>query len=203
MNQKPSNNPQQISHTPPADDWIEIGKIVAPQGIKGEVRVYPYSDFPQRFEEPGQRWLQYPGEAQPQPIELLAGRFVENKGIYVVQFAGIDDRDKAEALRGCLLFVPESDRPPLEEGEFHILDLIGLTVINQLTGETVGTVVDLVSAGNDLLVVSPASSPTDADKKSKNSQILIPFVMEIVPVVDIEAGLVKINPPPGLLEINR
>ena len=196
-------------------EWLEIGKIVAPKGLDGEVRVYSNSDFPERFEEPGQRWLLCPGESEPQKIELLAGRCIENKGLYVIELAGVEDRNQAEALRGCLLLVPQSDRPQLGEDEYHVLDLIGLEVFNQLTQELVGTVVDIIPAGNDLLEVKlsdPQSAilPTDElttgknkprPKSPKPKTVLIPFVKVIAPVVDLQAGRIEITPPPGLLEI--
>ena len=59
------------SSVPNLDDWLEIGKIVSPQGLIGELRVYPNTDFPERFEEPGKRWLLRPGETELQPVELL------------------------------------------------------------------------------------------------------------------------------------
>ena len=202
-------------------DWLEIGTIVSPQGLDGEVRVYPHSDFPERFEEPGQRWLLRPGETQPQPVELLSGRYIEGKNIYVVELANVENRNQAEELRNCRLLVPESDRPTLGEDEYHVLDLIGLEVFNQLTGETLGTVVDVIPAGNDLLEVelkgqselpSQLNRPqieVNADQKRKSQSkspkpktVLIPFVKEIAPVVDLQNGRVEVTPPPGLLEIN-
>ncbi len=218
----------QEAHPTNGKEWLEIGTIVAPQGLDGEVRVYPNSDFPERFEQPGQRWLLRPGETEPQPIELLGGRYIEGKGLYVVELAGVQDRNQAEALRGCRLLVPQSDRPVLGEDEYHVLDLIGLEVFNQTTQEVLGTVVDIIPAGNDLLEVKlnhpqPAISPTTdqsndlsvtqvtkAGKKrklrqklSKPKTVLIPFVKAIVPVVDLEAGRIEITPPPGLLEIEQ
>jgi len=198
---------------PKSEDWLEIGKIVAPQGLAGEVRVYPNSDFPERFEQPGQRWLLRPGETEPQPIELLGGRYVEGKGLYVLKLAGVDDRHKADALRGCLLLVPESDRPELGEDEYHVRDLIGLEVFNQLTQEVLGTVVDVFPAGNDLLEVKlnqqdegeqrrNPKSKNQNPKLTKPKTVLIPFVKAIAPVVDLEARRIEIAPPPGLLEIN-
>ncbi len=185
-----------------SSDWLEIGTIVAAQGLKGELRVYPDTDFPERFEKPGERWLLRSGETEPQPVQLLAGRYIPNKGIYAIKLAGIDDRDRAEELRGCKLMVPESDRPQLGEDEYHVRDLVGLKVVNQLTGETVGVVVDVIPAGNDLLVVScPTATNDKAKKTDDNKQVLIPFVNAIVPVVDIENGRVEITPPPGLLDI--
>jgi len=222
------DNASALEKNPEESDWLEIGTIIAPQGLKGEVRVYPNSDFPERFEKPGQRWLLRPGETQPQPIELLRGRYIPDKGMYIVELAGVQDRSQAEALRGCRLLVLQSDRPALGEDEYHVLDLIGLEVFNQLTSETFGTVVDVIPAGNDLLEVQPhpqqppitpasladnTSALTIANhgkrrkpriKSSKpRTTVLIPFVKAIVPVVDLQAGRVEITPPPGLLEINE
>ncbi|WP_298912746.1 ribosome maturation factor RimM [uncultured Nostoc sp.] len=183
---------------PKSDDWLEIGKIVAPQGLSGELRVYPVSDFPERFEVPGKRWLLRSGDTEPQPIELLTGRYISNKNLYVLKLAGVENCDQAEALRGCKLMVPASDRPQLGEDEYHVLDLIGLEVFMQASGELVGTVVDIIPAGNDLLEVKLHESFA-TDKKQKT--VLIPFVEAIAPVVDLPSGRIEITPPPGLLEI--
>ncbi len=188
------------------DDWIEIGKIVSPQGMKGELRVYPNTDFPERFEVPGKRWLLRANAAEPEEVELVKGRFLEGKNLYVIQLAGVKYRDEAEELRGCKLVVPESDRPQLGEDEYHLMDLVGLPVFMQDGGELIGTVVDLINAGNDLLEVrleeEEMGGQGDKGKIQKPKNILIPFVKEIVPVVDLEAGKIEITPPIGLLEIN-
>jgi 16S rRNA processing protein RimM len=189
------------------DDWLEIGKIVAPQGMSGELRVYPESDFPERFEVPGKRWLLRPGETEPQPIELLTGRYIEGKNLYVIRLAGVENRDQAEAMPGCKLMVPASDRPQLGEDEYHVIDLIGLEVFMQASGELVGTVVDIIPAGNDLLEVQlhqPSDGDLDKDPQAKSPKtVVIPFVKEIAPVVDLQARRIEITPPTGLLEINN
>ena len=211
-------------------DWLEVGKIVAPQGLAGEVRVYPDSDFPERFEQPGPRWLQFPEQPgqDPQAIELLRGKYLSGKGLYVVKFAGVDTREQAEALRGCGLLVRSSDRPVLEAGEFYLPDLIGLRVFDRRTQSLVGTVVDTFRAGNDLLsvklfpsqVATPEAEAVDAaqasesrgktkrrrrrktrSKSPKQDTVLIPFVEEIVPVVDLAQQRIEISPPQGLLEV--
>ncbi|MEG4404138.1 ribosome maturation factor RimM [Microcoleus sp. MON2_D5] len=211
-------------------EWIEIGKIVAAQGLDGEVRVYPDSDFPERFIEAGKRWILRPNKSEPEPIEFLGGRYIPGKGLYAVELEGVEDRDSAEALRGCKLFVEKTDRPYLESDEFYVQDLIGMEVFNQLTGEILGKVSDIIPAGNDLLEVEtnltppetvaaelekpkqPETPKANADprntrkprnirvKEPKSTKILIPFVEEIVPVVDLEQGRIEIMPPPGLLE---
>lgn len=171
--------------------WVTIGKIVAPQGLKGEMRVYPDSDFPERFEQPGQRWLLRPGSTEPEAVELTQGHHLHGKGMYIIRLAEINSRDQVEAIRGALLLVPQSDRPALAENEFYVLDLIGAEVFNQQTQTTVGTVISVVPAGNDLLEVKLHASTA--------APALIPLVREIVPVVDLESKRVEINPPPGLL----
>ncbi len=179
-----------------AQDWLEVGRVVAPQGLQGEVRIYPDSDFPERFVVPGTRWLLRPRASELEAIELLAGRFLAGKGLYVVQLDGITDRDQAEDLRDTRLFVPMSDRPVLDENEFHVTDLIGLAVYHQATQAHLGTVTDVLPAGNDLLEVE-LLHPDDP----KHSRVLIPFVIEIVPVVDLQARRVEILPPDGLLAL--
>lgn len=176
--------------------YLEIGKIVAAQGIKGELRVYPNTDFPERFEEPGTRWLLRPHQTEPEAIELISGRYVDGKGLYVIQIRGINDRTTAEALRGSQLLVPDSDRLELEEGEFHVADLIGLAVYEQATQELIGTVNDVIPAGHDLLAVSKIT-PEGTEPKV----ILIPFVEAIVPIVDLEQQRIEITPPSGLLDL--
>lgn len=191
----------------PIENWLEIGRIVAPQGLNGEVRVYPDTDFPERFLEPGDRWLLKPGQSVPESIHLQSGRYLPGKGLYVLKLQGIHYRDQAEALRDARLMVPISDRLNLEPDEYHVSDLVGMEVRLQATGEAIGTVVDIYSAGNDLLAVellakhaTPSEETVQKSGKAKSPPpTLIPFVHAIVPVVDLAARYVEITPPPGLL----
>ena len=200
--EKPRSQP-----IPHLDDWFEIGKIVSPQGLTGELRVYPNTDFPERFEEPGKRWLLRPGETELESVELLNGRYIENKNLYVIKLQGVCDRFQAENMRDCRFFVPVSDRPKLAKGEFHVIDLLGLQVFMQSSGELVGTVVDILPSGHDLLEVQfdPAFVTNNEELITDKAQktVLIPFVMEIVPIVDLETRRVEITPPPGLLSVNN
>ncbi|HZG37770.1 MAG TPA: ribosome maturation factor RimM [Nodosilinea sp.] len=186
--------------TPP-EDWVEIGRIVAPQGVKGEVRVYPSSDFPERFLEPGQRWLKRPRSLTPEPVELVRGRYVDGKGLYVVQLAGVDSREGAEALRDAVLVVSVGDRPSLDADEFYVADLVGLRVIVQATGTAIGTVTDIFAAGNDLLEVTYDAPKAENLPPAKPQTVLIPFVTAIVPVVNLAQGYLEITPPAGLVKL--
>lgn len=192
-----------------ADEWFEIGKIVAAQGLKGELRVYPNSDFPERFEEPGKRWLLRPGKTEPEAIDLASGHYLSGKGLYVIQIQGITDRTQAEQLINCRLLISSADRPHLEEDEFHVPDLLGLEVIDQATQRAIGRVKDVIPAGNDLLEVELYASAADeaieksTQRKHSSKTVLIPFVKEIVPIVDLSQRRLEIAPPPGLLDLHK
>ena len=174
------------------DGWISIGRIVGPHGRDGEVRVYPNSDFPERCMEPGERWLLRPRAQEPEPIRLIQGRYLAGKGLYLLKLAGVNYRDQAETLREAQLLVTKTDRLPLDPGEFHVDDLIGLEAVLQVNSTPVGIVSDVFSAGNDLLEVT-LKAPVD-----KVDKVLVPFVEAIVPVVDLANGRVEITPPAGL-----
>lgn len=173
-------------------DWLEIGTIVAPQGIQGEVRVLSASDFPERFLTKGRRWVRKKTMDSPQPLNLKKGQQIPGKNLYILRFAEITDRNQAEALVNYQLLVPATDRLPLEPGEFHVTDLLGLIAYDQDTGDRLGIVTDFYSAGNDLLEVT---LDQDTDRK-----VLIPFVDAIVPLVEITKKRLEIKPIPGLLD---
>ena len=173
------------------EGWLAVGTVVAAQGLNGELRVNPASDFPERFTKPGPRWLQRKGSAA-QEMTLTSGRQLPGRSLFIVRFKGVDSRSAAEALVGQTLLVSSNDRPELEEGQFHLLDLVGLEArLDANDSAVVGTVSDLISGGNDLLEI------TRADGR----KLLIPFVEQIVPEVHLTEGWLLITPPPGLLDL--
>lgn len=175
-----------------AAEWLEVGYIIGAHGLNGEVKIYPDSDFPERFVKPGLRWLRSPDQPFPlREIQLTKGRCSGRKSIYVVRFAGVDFRDQAEALKGWTVLVRSCDRPTLEAGEYYLSDLINLTVIDHHTRTVIGKVVKIANAGNDLLEIQLLSET--------HPTVLIPFVAALVPVVDIENQRIEILPPKGLL----
>ncbi|MEO1003264.1 MAG: ribosome maturation factor RimM [Cyanobacteria bacterium J06638_7] len=174
---------------PPGSELMVVGRLVGAQGLRGELRVLPLSDFHERFTRAGRRWLRRPGGAV-RSVALRGGRLLPGKELFVVRLQGIDSREAAEALVGEELLVPSSDRPRLGKGEFHLLDLVGLEVRLLESGAVLGTVTNLLHAGNDLLEVSTGER-----------RLLIPFVRPIVPEVHLEQGWIGITPPPGLLEL--
>lgn len=181
-------------------EWLVVGRVVSAQGLRGELRVLPRSEFPERFTQPGRRWLRHRQEP-PRPVQLLTGRQLPGRELYVVRFEGVGSRDEAESLVDHELLVRADDRPALEEGEFHLLDLQGLEVRLAPEGRVIGTVVDLIHAGNDLLEVELHAGPGTAAGPAKARRVLIPFVEPIVPRVDLAEGWLEITPPPGLLDV--
>jgi len=176
-----------------AQEWLEIGTIVAAHGIRGEVKVLSASDFPERFLHKGQRWVRKTATETPRCLTLEKGQPVPGKNLYILRFAEMGDRNQAETLVGQTLLIAATDRLPLEPGEFHVADLLGLIVYDHHTGDRLGTVTDFYSAGNDLLAVTLDRSP--------DKPVLIPFVEAIVPVVDLDGDRLEIQPPPGLLDL--
>ncbi|MDJ0729334.1 MAG: ribosome maturation factor RimM [Crocosphaera sp.] len=181
--------------------WLEIGTIVAPKGLKGELKVLSSTDFPERFEIPGQRWLQSPQTSSPQPVELISGKSVANKNIYIVRLQGIENRNQAETLRGYKMLVCDETTPKLEKEEYHVSQLIDLDVYEQKTEKKIGKVVDIFTAGHDLLEIQLTPKTELEAKEKKEKKVFIPFVYEIVPVVDLEKHRIEINPPKGLLDL--
>ena len=172
------------------DKWMSIGEIVAPQGLKGDIRIKPSSDFPERFTKPGKRWIQKTNEL-PTEIKLKKGTLIPGKSIYVLSIEGISDRSSAEAIIGWKLVTPAKSRPMLKKDEYHYFDLIGLEARGVPKKELIGYVTDLIKGGNDLLEIELV----------EGKKVLVPFVKEIVPEIEIKEKWLLINPPPGLLEL--
>lgn len=204
-------------------ELLEVGKITSPQGLKGELRVYSDSDFPERFTKAGRRWLQHPDTNAITEVQLRGGRSLAGKNLYVIKLEGVENRDRAEELRSYKLLVDKSDRPKLSKDEYHVSDLVGLEVYQQQTGENIGVVIDLYSAGNDLLEIKLHQQPATQvksqrdlsqisrrskrkkykPKSSKAMTVFVPFVKEIVPVVDLHERRIEITPPDGLIDIHE
>ena len=174
-----------------SEDWLPVGKIVGAQGLKGELKVNPASDFPERFTAPGPRWVRSMQTSEPMRVQLQRGRQLPGRSLFIIRFEGVNDRKAAEALVGHELLVAADDRPDLKDGEFHLLDLVGLEARLAADAAPIGKVIDLISGGNDLLELRTADG----------RHLLIPFVAAIVPEVHLMEGWLLLTPPPGLLDL--
>ncbi len=175
------------------DEWLIVGLITSCHGINGQVKVKSLSDFEERFLEPGKRWLQKDDEP-PSNIELTSGFKQPGKETFIIKIQGINSRNAAEQLKKYKILVKTNQLPELKKGEFHLLELINLEVktLENHKLEIIGKVINLENEQNNLLVI---------ELLKNQKKVLIPFVEEIVPLVDIKNNFLIINPPKGLLEL--
>ena len=175
------------------NEWLTVGLITSCHGINGQVKVKSLSDFEERFIVPGKRWLQKENEP-PSKIELISGFKQPVKETFIIKFQGINTRNDAEQLKKFKILVKTDTLPNLKKGEFHLLELMNLEVkiLENDELKTIVKVINLENEKNNLLVI-------ELFKNQK--KVLIPFVKEIVPSVDINNNFLIINPPKGLLEL--
>ena len=173
--------------------WLIVGLITSCHGINGQVKVRSLSDFEERFLKPGTRWLQKENEP-PSKIELISGFKQPGKEIFIIRLKGINTRNHAEQIKNYKILVKSNKLPELKKEEFHLLELINLQVKTLENDELkiIGKVINLENEKNNLLVI-------ELFKNQK--KVLIPFVKEIVPLVDLKNNFLIINPPNGLLEL--
>jgi 16S rRNA processing protein RimM len=168
---------------------LVVGRVGRPHGIRGEVTVVVRTDDPERRLAAGCVLATEPAAAGP--LAVAAVRW--HSGRLLVRFDGYTDRTGAEELAGTLLVVDSAELPdPDDPDEFHDHQLIGLPVIT-VGGERVGVVTDVLHYGQDLLVVTPEGG-------RRGAEIMVPFVAALVPEVDVPAGKIVIDPPPGLID---
>ena len=174
-------------------EWLTVGLITSCHGINGQVKVKSLSDFEERFLKPGIRWLQKENEP-PSKIELISGFKQPGKETFVIKLKGINTRDRAEQFKKFKILVKTNKLPKLRKDEFHLLELINLQVRYFENDElkVIGKVINLENEKNNLLII---------ELYKNQKKVLIPFVEEIVPLVDIKNSFLIINPPNGLLEL--
>ena len=168
-------------------DKLRVGVISSTHGIRGEVKVFPTTDDPARFKSLKKVIL----EAKRETLELTVERVKFFKQFVIVKFKGIDDINDVEKYKGAELWVTREDAVPLEEGEYFISDLIGLTVMTD-EGEKLGTLKDVLQTGaNDVYEVTMSGGKT----------VLLPVIDECVLDVDLEKGEVLVHVMDGLLDL--
>ena len=167
---------------------VIVGRAGRPHGIRGEVVIGVRTDEPDlRFAVGAAVDVSTDPDGTGERLTVASARW--HSGQLLVGFDGIIDRTAASELTGSWLSLDTSQLPDTgDPDEFRDHELIGLNVRTS-GGEPVGVVTDVLHYGQDLLVV-----------RRTEGEFMVPFVKEIVPEVDIQAGLVVIDPPPGLLD---
>lgn len=162
---------------------VVLGRIVAPFGVQGWVKVRPFADDAEGWAQMPQWWLgPEPGtEASDWQRYSLKACRLHGDGL-IAKLEGIDDRDAAEALAGHYVAAPREALPDNEEGEYYWADLIGLKVVNR-ESEPLGRVEALIETGaNHVLCV-----------KDGDIERLLPFIEQVIEQVDLQGGTVRVD----------
>lgn len=167
-------------------EYITVGKIVATQGHRGEVRVLPLTDFPERFVGMQEITVYHRGERVTYHIERV--RF--HKGFVVIKFKEVPDMNRALELRGGLLQVTREQLFPLPQDTYYVFEIIGLDVYTR-EGEWLGKVTDVISTG--------ANDVYEVKKGEKGRPLLIPALKRVVVEISLEKGRMVVELPPGLI----
>jgi 16S rRNA processing protein RimM len=168
-----------------ATDLVLLGEIGRAQGLKGEVRLWSYTQEPEAIAEYGP--LQDETGAARLEIETVRS---DAKGL-VARLKGVTTREAAEALTGTKLYVTRDRLPEAGEEEWYHSDLIGLAAIDA-AGAPLGTVTAIHNFGaGDLVEIAPAAG---------GEALLIPFTESAVPEVDVKGGFIRVVPPSEFIE---
>ncbi|SFS79873.1 ribosome maturation factor RimM [Paenibacillus sp. BC26] len=170
------------------DQWLSVGKLVNTHGIRGEVKIFSQTDFPEeRFAPRKKLTLINPETKQQLELEVHSARF--HKNMYIVKFKGFEDINQVEKYKGWELKVSKDDLVELEDGEYYQHQIIGCTVVTD-EGAILGTITEiLVPGANDVWVI----------QQPKGKQILIPVIDEVVLHVNVKDKVVKVHLMEGLI----
>lgn len=165
----------------------EVGKVVNTHGIRGEVRVIPSTDFPERFHVGNQLYLVKKNHA---PISLTIEKSRSHKQFQLLKFEGYETIEDVEPFKGATLKITEDQRTKLPEGEYYIQDIVDCRMFT-LDGEEIGTITSIMKTGaNDVWVV----------EQTDGKEILIPYIDDVVKKVNLKEKKVYIHVMEGLLE---
>ncbi len=165
--------------------YLEIGQIVNTFGIKGMVKVNPFTDNIKRFDKLKKVYIG--SNKEKKEIEIEEVKY--HKNMVLIKFKGINNPDEANLLRNKYLYVDRDDEEPLEEGTYYIVDMLGLDVYTD-ENELLGTLDDIYNTGsNDIYVV----------KNELGKQILLPAIKDVIKEVNLEEKKIIVHLIPGLI----
>ncbi|WP_046228056.1 ribosome maturation factor RimM [Paenibacillus dauci] len=172
-----------------SEQWLMVGKIVNTHGIRGELKIYPNTDFPEvRFAVGNKLQMINEETGASQQVEVQTSRLQKN--MYVIRFKGFGNINEVEKYKGWVLKVSKNDTVDLEEDEYYFHEIIGCEVITD-EGQSLGVIIEILTPGaNDVWVVKPA----------KGKDILIPYIHDVVLDINVEDKKITIHVMEGLLE---
>ena len=171
------------------DNLLQVGAILDTHGLRGEVKVFPTTDDPSRYDDLKEVEL-LTKEGKYLHLEVERVRYFKN--LVIVKFKKYDNINDIEQYKKCNLYVTRENAVELEEDEYFVADLIGLTAKSD-EGETLGTITDVLTTGaNDVYVI----------KSAAGEELLVPAIHECVQEVCIAEGFMTLHLLPGLRELN-
>lgn len=169
------------------ENLLRVGVITSPHGVKGEVKVFPTTDDPNRFKKLKTVLLDTGKELKE--MEISQVKFFKN--MVLLKFKGFDNMNDVEIYRQKDLLITRDQAVPLEKDENFVADLIGLTAITE-DGQVLGKLKDVLFTGaNDVYVVEMANG----------KEVLIPAIKQCILQVDLEAGQMHVHLLEGLLDL--
>jgi len=177
--------------------WVSVVRFGRPRGLRGEIFGGVWNP-PESYSWLKRVWVRnregeflFGGE----PVEVAEAR--PFRGRLLLRLRGVDSADQARALNGCEAVVPRGELPPLPDGEFYLSDLAGCAVIDRRTGARAGTVAGWQDFGGAILL------EMEPEGDASGGPVWIPFTRAICVEIQPEIGRLVIDPPEGLLELNR
>lgn len=167
------------------EDKFRVGVIANTHGVRGEVKVFPTTDDPKRYQDLKEVLLDTGKDLLS--LEIVSVRFFKN--LVIVKFKGIDNINDIEKYKGCDLYVTRENAVPLEEGEYYIADIIGSVVVTE-EGEAFGKLTDVIETGANLVYVV----------QHQGKEVLLPAIPDCVKKVDVENQVITVHIMKGLLD---
>ena len=167
------------------EDRLRVGVITSPHGIRGEVKIFPTTDDPERFKKLKKVII----DTHKEQKEMEIGGIKFFKNMVIATLSGIEDRTQAEKYRSADILIEREDALPLGEDEYYICDILGFTVTND-DGTILGTLEDvLTSCANDVYVV----------KRDNGKELLIPSTKECVLSTDLNSKNIVVHLLKGMI----
>ena len=170
---------------------VTIGRVTSPFGVKGAVKVYPFSDFLERCYQLEEVTLLFSQEKAPAQKVIVNNSFIQGRQ-WVLYFKGYNSREEALALKNAFVQIPREKRMPLPENHYYFDEIIGLQAITK-EGQFLGVVKDIIQTGsNDVYVIH-------AEVHAKD--ILVPALKQVVLQINKKENTITLDLPEGLLDI--
>ena len=166
-------------------DLFIVAQILRPHGILGEVVLRPITDNMETLTNAARLYV---GLEAPEPVHVEKIRM--HKGNPLLKLAGINDMNSALALKGRMVCLPLDELVPLEEGEFFLHDLVGLTIVDH-RGNEIGPVERIVETGGPRILAGPGPG---------GNEFMVPFAPGTIDDVDLEKGTIRLVDLPGLID---